>query len=200
MLESQPGAGDGVATGLQEQGHHTTACHEQGAAAFPCSGMDGEHCPIDTSTIDVAVAVESAGSTDAELAGGLQGTRCALRRFIPVVVVDPAETSPLAEWATAVSPSAEPGAVGAAVEAAAAAPLPRHTQIATDALRATLELHGFPSDQASATVTRSGNEFNAVLVPGVDLDVRTTEVASIRVLAGIHELDKSASRTNVTVE
>ncbi len=199
MLESEPGAATAVANGLQQNGHQTTACHADGAPSFPCLGMDGEHCPIDASTIDVAVAVEGPSSGDPDLASGLQGARCALRRFIPVVVVQPDAESPLTTYATSVSPTAEPDDVHAAVEQAVATPLGRHSELATDALRATLALHEVAADQATVAVTRAGSELNVVLHPGIELDEHTTEVASIRVLAAIHELDRSASRTNVTV-
>jgi hypothetical protein len=85
LIESVPGAGHPHAVELEASGHAVARCHDPGAPAFPCAGVE-RGCPIDTGPLDVALAVRSASA--AEPSGGEQGVTCALRHRIPVVVAD----------------------------------------------------------------------------------------------------------------
>lgn len=201
VLESEPGLANEVVDELQTSGHVVARCHDADAPAFPCRGMEeGQTCPLDEAPTQVAVALDGQLSPDDEPAAGHDGARCALRRSVPLVVAGP-KGSALAPWATKTCTTFHPGVVVSAIEEAADTPLAPHGVAATDALRSVLEIHGLPTDQATAAVTQTDDGLRIALSPGLpELEQRVREVASIRALAKVRELDPHAARVAVCVD
>lgn len=201
VLESEPGSADEVVTQLESSGHSVARCNEPDQPPFPCRGLQTEQvCTLDESSIHAAVVLDSQATPEDLPPAGHDGARCALRRSIPLVVAGPAAT-PLSPWATRACSTSEPAAVVSAIEEAADAPLALHGRVATDALRSVLDIHGLESAQATAEVTQVDDGLRVVLKPGIpDLETRVREVASIRALAGVREIDAYAPRIGVRVD
>ncbi len=209
LLEGEPGAAADAAAELRAAGHELAHCHETGTATFPCNGLiAGHECPIDAGAIDVAVVVRddvaraagSIGSDDAQAwvpSPGEDGVSCALRTFIPVVVVGP-QTSPFLDYATAISPDAD--TVVPAVEHAATAPLPRHSAAARQALREVLDTHGLPDVTADARVRRKGDDLRVVLHTSQEVPPIVHEMAAVRAVGAIRAFDAHADVIDVTLD
>lgn len=105
LLENRPGAGDDVATALADGGHAVHRCHPQGGAAFPCSALTGEECPLDR-PLDAAVVVRQGVAPSRSV--GEDGVACALRAGLPVVEVGTDVLDPYAEVISARVRSDEP--------------------------------------------------------------------------------------------
>lgn len=197
VLESDRNAADDVIEALETAGHEVRRCHEAGAPAFPCKGLDESACPLDTAGgVDVAVTVRAQPHprpTETE-----DGVTCALRTHVPVVLASTGQASPYEGWTTAVVDNRDPGAVVAAVEAAAAAPLARHgaaaTAEATDVLRAA----GIDGP-ASVTVTRLNGSLRVELDLPAETPTRITETVGVRVAGRLRRLDPYARSIDVTV-
>lgn len=185
-----------VGRDLEAAGHTITRCHDEGAPAFPCRAViDGERCPLESEDVQVAVAVrlqeEPAGHSPEE-----DGIRCALRHRVPVVLAGAAAESPYAEWAAR---SCDLDHVVETVETVAESPLAQHSRAATRSFRAVLAQHDFDPVPASATVTRSGRDLKVTLSYPGDLDRRVAEMASVRVVGAIRDVDPYASKIDVDV-
>ena len=104
----------------------------------------------------------------------------------------------LAPWATQTVRSFHPDVVVDAAEKAAAAPLRRHEDAATRALRSVLELHGLDPTRATANVVRADDALKVVLQPNVpELSQPVREAASIRALAAVRATDPFAARIGI---
>jgi hypothetical protein len=202
LLEGDAGAATNAAAELRAAGHTLTRCHESGVDVFPCNGLAAGHeCPLDSGSIDVAVVVRG----DAPATEGTapvptateDGVSCALRRFIPLVVVGP-EQSPFLDHATAIS--ADAGTVVPAVEHAAAAPLPRHSEAARQALREVLDTHGLPDVTADARVRRVGNDLRVVLRTSDEVPPIVHEMASVRAVGAMRAFDPHTEVIDVTLK
>ncbi len=209
LLEGDAGAATGAAEELRAAGHELARCHEAGIDTFPCNGLiEGHQCPIDAGAIDVAVVVRDdferptgavpLGAQNGRVpTAGEDGVSCALRRFIPVVVVGP-DRSPFLDFATAISADAD--MVVPAVEHAAAAPLPRHSAAAAQALREVLDTHDLPDVTADARVRRRGNDLRVVLHTSEDVPPIVHEMAAVRAVGAIRAFDPHAGVIDVTLK
>jgi hypothetical protein len=192
VLESEQGAGDTVRGDLERAGHTVVRCHEPGAAAFPCNALaNGTQCPLDD-IVDVAVDVRPLRR--AQPAPLEDGVRCALQRHVPLVVVGSAVLNPFAEYASAVvDPVAD---VVATCERAAAAPLRKPSAAAAVALREVLDRRGFSATPMVAVLRKHGRLVVEVRGAG-DLDEKTKQMASVRIVAAVRAIDSDARGVDV---
>lgn len=198
VLESEPGAAAETTARFVEAGHEVASCHEAGAPAFPCAGMvDGQRCPLDEKPIDVAIVV-SEDVHGADLTPGEDGARCAMRQYVPVVLVGRHDHSPFVPYATAIATGPE-SAVDAAVHAVRTSP-PKHVAAARAVLREVLDRHGLQDVDAEASVDRTGRDLCIRLWPEVEIPDDVAEIASVRVAGAIRSFDPHPERISVTVE
>ncbi len=85
----------------------------------------------------------------------------------------------------------------AAVEAAAEAPLPRHSALAAAALRSVLARHDVAAPTAEAVVRRSGGGLRVELRPHVEVDDRVVQAAAVRVAAVLRSYDHASGAVGV---
>jgi len=194
VLESDPGIADNASRALADAGHEVHRCHEAGARSFPCLGLeDQSKCPLRSHSIDLALTVRA--DHQSQPTALEDGVRCALMHRVPLVVVGPPMLDP--------SESLEARVLGAdddvvaACEEVAAGELPRHSRVATEALRAARN----PDDVTTAarvTVTRRHGCLLAE-VSGLDeLTTRQRDAAIVRMLMKLREYDSSARGIDVT--
>jgi hypothetical protein len=204
LLESEPGVAHEAEAELTGAGHAVARCHDAASAPFPCYGITdpeengGHRCPLDEGSVDVAVVVHRAAEPAGRVSSGEDGARCALRRHVPVVIAGPVEHSTIADFATMIT--SDGGPIAPLIEQAAAAPLLRHSTAARRSLRSVMEIHGLPVDGANAEAFHDQAGLRVVLRPGVELDEKTAEVASIRAAGAVRDVDPYAPTVNVVVE
>jgi hypothetical protein len=119
VLQSERGAAYQAALELTQAGHVVLRCHDPGASAFPCRGVeDQSSCPLRSHTVDVAVTVRSRPRS--QPAPQEDGVRCALMHHVPLVVAGPTVLDPYEGYeARVLDRTAD--VVGACEEVAAAA-------------------------------------------------------------------------------
>jgi hypothetical protein len=195
VLQSERGAADQAALELAEAGHVVLRCHEPGAPAFPCRGIEDQStCPLRSHAVDVALVVRSRPRS--QPAPQEDGVRCALMHHVPLVVAGPAVLDPYDGYEARVLDRTTD--VVAACEEVAAGELPRHSRVASEALKTTQIAHGVRAD-ARASVTRRGGSLLAS-VSGLDgLAPRQRDAAVVRMLAKLRELDATARGIDVVV-
>lgn len=195
VVEEVPGDGATASAALVAAGHEVTSCHEDGHA-FPCRGIVRESdCPLEGVGVDVALLIRSIPGS--QPTAREDGARCALRRRVPLALAGEVADSPYLEMAAVVE--SDLGRVVAAVEDAATRPLPEHGAVARAALAGVLAAEGIGGDDADATVERHGGQLLVTLRPGLALEPRVAETASVRALAAVRALDAHASIIDVTV-
>lgn len=195
VLESERGAADEAARDLTEAGHVVLRCHERGAAAFPCRGIeDQSSCPLRSHHVDVALTVRSRPRS--QPAPQEDGVRCALIHRVPLVVAGPDVLDPYDGYEAHVLDRA--GDVVGACEEVAAAELKHHSRIATHALT-TSGPGGNGGTGAAASVTRREGRL-CVSVSGLDaLAPRQRDAAIVRMVAKLREFDASARGIDVSL-
>lgn len=195
VLQSERGAADQAALELTEAGHVVLRCHDPGAPAFPCRGVeDQSSCPLRSHAVDVALVVRSRPRS--QPAPQEDGVRCALMHHVPLVVAGSAVLDPYDGYEARVLDRTTD--VVGACEEVAAAELPRHSRVASEALKTTQIAHGVRAD-ARASVTRRGGSLLAS-VSGLDaLAPRQRDAAVVRMLAKLRELDATARGIDVVV-
>lgn len=192
VLEETADAARDAEAQLSSAGMDVVRCHQPDDPAFPCAGMPGgPGCPIETTVVDVALTM----GRPADDAMPADGVRCALRHHIPVVASEVAEDAP---WRSMVRPVDGDGVLGA-VLAAADAPLRRHGQIATAALRDLLTRKGVDAPAATAVVERRTGGLAVELRPGVPVDTPVLQAAAVRVAAALRGIDHESQSVDVTV-
>ena len=98
--ETTPGLADATAARLAAAGHEVLRCFDPGAGpSRPCVGLDRDACPLDLpGGVDVTVDVRSADEPHPVVHE--QGTTCAVRRHVPLVVHGAGWPNPFARWTT----------------------------------------------------------------------------------------------------
>jgi hypothetical protein len=193
VLESDPGAATVARHELSGAGHTLHYCHDPGEGCFPCNALrDGRGCPFDGEPIDVALDVRRRPRSTPTLRE--DGVACAIRQHVPLVVAGPTVFSPYTEFATEMHEDAFD--VVAACERAAAAPLPRHTAVARDALDRTLERRSLPTD-AHVTVHRRNGTLHVSVRAGSEIDHAARNMIAVRVAAALRVIDRAARGIDV---
>lgn len=201
LLEGDPGAANGAESQLTAAGHEVSRCHDPGTAGFPCRGLtevgtEVGTCPLESEHIDVAVVVRSRPGEGPS--AGEDGVRCALRRFVPLVVAGEVSRSPYVGWAAVVHEGTDDLAL--AVTEAANTPLRRHAEAATRSLRDVLDRHGLDSSMAEAHVRRVGEDLRIMLRPNVPIEPAVAEMASVRAVGAVRAMDAHPRVIDVTIE
>jgi hypothetical protein len=183
--------GEELARTLEAGGHRVHACvHDDGAV--PCASLAGRACPLDTAPVDVVVEVGD-GPRRGELLG--DGAVCAVRRHVPLLLVDGADDHPLAPWAA--------GRAGSDVRAAVAAvlgrPLPGHTAAARKALLHELRHQGSDSESASVEVFRRPGRLLVELWTDATMSRTQAERLATHVAQAVRGYDRWAPKLDVTV-
>jgi hypothetical protein len=188
VVGTEPSGIEKAAGQLHDAGHDVVQCHGRGETPFPCAGLDEERgCPLEGAPVDVTVTVRThpwPRPTPYE-----DGSKCALRRHVPLVVLGTA-LHPFEGWA--IRAIDDEDALVEACEDAARAPLFRHGEVATKALR---DMPAFatrdPADVSVEVHHRAGRLVVDLHLPwDVDDQVRSSAVA--RVLTVLRELDPYA--------
>ena len=194
VLESDAGAADAARSALTAAGHEVLGCHEPGARSFPCVGIeDQSKCPLRSHSVDLALTVRTGHRS--QPTAHEDGVRCALMHRVPLVVVGPPVLDPFEPFQARVIDAGDD--VVAACEEVAASELPRHSRVATEALRATRN-PGDGSDAARATVTRRHGCLHASVTGLEALGPRQQDAAIVRMMAKLREYDSSARGIDVT--
>jgi hypothetical protein len=193
VTDSERGAGDAAREQLIAAGHTVLSCHEPDAAAFPCKALDGSgECPLDTATVDVALAVRSRIRSQPALQE--DGIACALRRHIPLVVAASPILNPFEDYATAVVDS-DTDIVDACVRAANA-PLRVHTDAAARALRDVLDRRHINASPL-VTVTRRDGVLHVDVQCADSIDRAARSMAAVRMTSAVRAIDRSARGLDV---
>jgi hypothetical protein len=183
---------------LTGAGIEVARCHDPGRPAFPCKGLtSSRNCPLDGSSIDAVVA--SSDDLDQDHAAGAgEGTRCALRQYVPLVLIGDRGHSALSPFASSFAD--EPAELVDAVHAAVAAPLAHHEEAARTMFRQVLDRHDLHDVLASARVTRDGGGVRVTLRTSESIPNAVAEVACVRVAGAIRAIDSSSANVSVGVE
>ncbi len=195
VLESERGAADQAARELTEAGHVVLRCHEPGAPAFPCRGLDDQStCPLRSHGVDVALTVRSRPRS--QPAPQEDGVLCALMHHVPLVVAGPAVFDPYDQYEARVLDRTDD--VVGACEEVAAGKLPRHSRIASEAL-ASFGTGNHAVAEARASVSRRESRL-LVSVSGLDaLAPRQRDAVIVRMMAKLRELDSTARGIDVVL-
>ncbi len=195
VLESEPGAAAIAIAQLEAAGHRVRRCHEPGARAFPCAGLDPGHCPLEDDAIDVVLTVRARSSgRPSPLEDGIT---CALRRHAPVVVAGRKSISPFAQYPVTITGIDD---VVDACERAATGPQIEHEGVATKKLDETLGHAGLGTEAAAASVRRNAIGLRITLhVPG-ETPKKVRDIASVRVAGAVRAFDPYAPRIEITCE
>ncbi len=193
VLETSRMASARAERALEAAGHEVVRCHEPGKWGSACKALEDGTCVL--AGVDVALTVREPPFPRA--APFEDGVTCALRSHVPLVVAGNPVLNPFERWATEVLDRGDD--IVAGCERAAAAPLPRHGELATEALRTVLELHGLDPAEAEAVVHRRQSVLRVTLHTPQPLSRALAEVAAVRVIAAVRELDHDAVGIDVTV-
>ncbi len=195
VLESEPQAAATAAAALEAAGHHVHRCHDEGARAFPCRGLDADACPLESGRIDVALTVRARPRS---VPGLLEdGITCALQHRIPVVVSGHTALHPFADHATTV---VEPhGDVVAAVESTAIGALRAHEELAAEIARSVLVGHGFEEPEVFARARRRQGVVSIHLIVATEVDRKTRDMIGTRVHTALRRFDRHARQIDIAV-
>ena len=181
-----------VAAELDEARHIVRTCSASADPdAIGCAALRNDTCPLDTYPIDAAVDVGAVISSDGLANGGL----CAVRRRIPLVLVDrPGDR--LEPWMTASVPRSRVTATIAALESAE---LPAHTAEARHTLDEELAQQG--TEAATDVVVRRRNGGLVVqLSPDRAMCRRDTERLAVHVAQRLRIFDPWARTIDVSTQ
>jgi hypothetical protein len=166
--------------------------------------VDGT-CPLETLAIDAAVVVRPVAV--AECLPFEDGVVCAARRLIPLVVageIDPFATTdssaehPYRSWAVAEQYGTD---VTETVEAVVHAPLPKHSAVATAAVRDTLKSHGLdPAGSSAQVYRRQGGLLICMVEPKEEIDDKVMKMVAVRASGAVRQLDRWSRGIDVTIE
>jgi hypothetical protein len=195
VVGTLPAAIERAAAELEAAGHEVVQCHDGAEAAFPCAGLiEGRECPLDVGPVDVVVTARDVTWT--RPAPYEEGAVCALRRHTPLVSLHD-HNDPFARWTCREVTLV--GDLPAAVEEAAAAPLPNHSAVASAAAESVAVAAGVDPTGIGAVVHRSRGALKVklTLTPAAS-DLEGTIAA--RVMTALREIDTSATGIDIGVD
>jgi len=199
VLEGDGKSSAGVVEELTAAGLEVARCSDEGGPAFPCNGlMAGRTCPLENHAVSAVVVTTQPEAHSDDLAPHEEGVRCALRQYIPVVLVGDQTDSPLAPYATTIAADAD--ALLPALHEAVEARLPQHEAVATDMFRWVLDTHGLADVGASVRASRGDRGVRLTLYPSEAIPAKVAEVAGVRVAGAVRALDSHSPMFAVSVE
>lgn len=195
VLEAEAGAATEAVAELEASGHAVVRCHEPGAPAFPCVGLEQVGgCPLDGEGVDVALTVRSRGSDTPSPSE--DGVVCALRARVPVLVAGGGAPNPYATLGgTEVAATGLANAIAEVVRDAR----PEHSRIALEALLASLAANGATRDGANARVWRTRSGLHAVLELDESIPTKVHDIVAVRVTGALRGYDPRAAQIDVSV-
>jgi len=152
---------------LEADGHEIHTCGAR-TDALGCVALSGARCPLDAHPIDVCVQV---GREDLPMPPD-EGTRCAVRRRIPTVLVGDSEEGALLPTATVTSRTHASAVIRETVEA----PLAAHSALAAKAMLYELRRQGADGRSGAVEVRRR----NGGLVVDLWLDASISRIQAER--------------------
>lgn len=194
VTESHSQAADRVVDELTASGHEVLRCHAGAGPAFPCVGLAGRPCPVETG-VDVAVTVRA--HPQSMPAPTEDGAVCALRTHVPLVVLGQTLLHPFGAFDTVAADGQAD--VVATVEAAATARRPEHEAVAESVLRETLTRAEESAEGAQAWVTRTRDGLDVTLLVAPETAAAARARAAVRVVGALREFDADAPQINLSV-
>jgi hypothetical protein len=181
-----------VALTLEARGHVVRGCRDAGTPdGVPCAALRGENCPLDAHPIDVAVSVGPPPVTDRLGAGHL----CAVRRRIPLVLLDRPD-DPLTRWAATMAPASQ---AVEAVEAVHAAALPLHSVTARHTAVEELRRRGLDETAVDVQVRRRHGGLQVDLFVNDRLTLDEVEGLAVHVVQSVRLFDPWAGSIDASV-
>jgi hypothetical protein len=184
MTEAASESARAAALRLEAEGHTILTCGDGAHIELNCAALRGEQCPLARFEVDVALHLERSGPPT--LAD--EGVLCALRHFVPLVVVsrDPsALAGPFDSSATAIC---ELDDLEEALAAATTASLVRHGAAAEQAANRVLESAGREATWR-ADVRRTGRRLRVELVSDAPVERELCERSSVLAAGAVRQLD-----------
>lgn len=191
VTETVDGTARAAVDQLVEAGHRVHRCHEPGAPAFPCAGLDGSGCPLDATNIDLVLTVRP--RVRPTPAPNEDGVACGLRRHVPVAVWGHTAMNPFEDLGAQVVH----GDLVSECERIARGPLVEHERVATATLRTALEVAGAPTEPAAVSVRRHDGRLRVRITVAPSVPDRVREIAAVRVVGRLRELDTDAAGIDV---
>jgi hypothetical protein len=191
VVESEVGAADAAIAALEAADHRVFRCHEAGAPAFPCRGLDPGDCPLDRKTVQVVLDVR--GHTTPRPDPLEDGVTCALRRRLPVVIAGTSAINPFARFSVSDASRQE---VVAACERAVNGPQADHQAVADRAVAATVRNAGIDGPSGSV-VHRSSDGLQVTLLVPPETSPNTREMAAVRAAAALRAFDRHAGKLDI---
>lgn len=180
-----------VAHRLRAAGHSVHTCLEEPGQSS-CTELTSGLCPLDLGPVDVAVVPGERPAGDTVDDGGL----CAVRRRIPLVLVDAPPDHALAPWAAASTTARE---VASTVQEVLDQPLVGHSAAAQKALLYELRSQGALSESAVVEVFRRPGRLLVELNAGPDLSPTQAEQMATHVAQAVRLYDRWAPKIDVVV-
>ena len=183
---------DDVREQLEMSGYRVHRCVEDGAASFPCIGIGGGVCPLDSEGgVDLVVDVRQhpwQRPTIREL-----GVLCALRVHTPVVVVSSKKAHPFSQFTTTTTLRDE---VVIACDDAIDRSLDGVRWAAGDAVRAVMDRHGV-TGPVEVTVEREHDQLHVRIAADLEGPVRA--MAATRAGIAVRHMEPTVQRIEVEV-
>jgi hypothetical protein len=195
VVETDPHSADDAVTELRDAGHEVVRCHDNGRPAFPCNALcDGSTCPLDSAP-GVDVLLDYRAHPYPRPTAFEDGTSCAARRHIPVVVAGATALNPFAKWTTTI---ADRDSIVEACELAAKAPIESLSDVARTKVRQLLWNDPDAANAADVIVTRSSGRLEAVISLPNDVDEVDASLA-VGVAGAIRTRDHWTPQVDVCV-
>jgi hypothetical protein len=195
VLESDRHSADRSIAALQEAGHEVVRCHEHGMPAFPCNALcDGGTCPLETEE-GVDVVLDWRAHPYPWPTAFEDGTSCAARRCIPIVVAGAVEFNPFDKWTTVV---ANQESVVETCERAATEPIESIAVAARRKVRQLLARDPLVAEATDVIVTRKAGGLEAVVVLPEEADEVEAALA-VGVAGAVRTRDRWTPRVDVCV-
>jgi hypothetical protein len=209
LVVNPDGSDHTVDTAVLEAAGHTVVHCDDDSRPHACKGTPGgPGCPLDGQGVDVAVAAGNGPHAPM----GVDGVRCVVRHFVPLVTLGPT-ASPASSSSTdgngegrvmgGAAPAVHAAAISdlpSAVDAAAALTLVGHDERATAEFRHVLAHHGLAADGASVVVRRSHGGLRVELCPIVPIDKKVAHAAAVRVAAALRAYDSTSHDIGVVLD
>lgn len=181
-----------AARALTGAGHTVHTCHAANDTDATCLAVHGKPCPLETAPIDAVVTVRPVVSRPTPLEDGVL---CGVRRKVPVVVGGSLAHDPWHHWEAVSWPGTD---LADAVESALRRPLPEHSEIATIALRTSLDPANAWQSRANAFVHRRDGGIRVTVQPDGPIAKETFQRASVRICQALRAHDPWASTIDVS--
>lgn len=195
VLEADRGAADVAVDDLERAGHTVHRCHEANADVFPCKALtDPGACPLDHSSIDVAVTVR--GRPRSHPAEGEDGVACAIKHHVPVVVAGRTILHPYEQFAAATTDMLS---LVETVERVAGEDLPHHLEAVRAAMAQFALQHSLSDGAVGASVVRSHGTIKVRIALPPGLPQQSTDMAAVRAVSAIRGVDPDAGGIDVAI-